>query len=148
VGEEVLGTAAKVEVGKESTTIVGDGSSEDAVKARVSQIRNMVEQTDQDYEREKLNERIARLAGGVAIIQACHFSFSSGWRIQCIGACTQNQIKRRQACECLIETQCSMSSAICSNVQQAFTTLVIAKLAGFVSASAVCNRLLAQDSSA
>lgn len=70
VGEEVLGTAAKVEVGKESTTIVGDGSSEDAVKARVSQIRNMVEQTEQDYEKEKLNERIARLAGGVAIIQA------------------------------------------------------------------------------
>lgn len=69
VGEEVLGTAAKVEVGKESTTIVGDGSSEDAVKARVSQIRNMVEQTEQDYEKEKLNERIARLAGGVAIIQ-------------------------------------------------------------------------------
>lgn len=82
VGEEVLGTAAKVEVGKESTTIVGDGSSEDAVKARVSQIRNMVEQTDQDYEREKLNERIARLAGGVAIIQ--------------VGAQTETELKEKK----------------------------------------------------
>jgi chaperonin GroEL len=69
VGEEVLGLAAKVEVSKESTTIVGDGSSEAAVKARVKQIRNLVEATELDYEKEKLNERIARLSGGVAIIQ-------------------------------------------------------------------------------
>ncbi len=69
VGEEVLGLAAKVEVSKESTTIVGDGSSEAAVKARVKQIRTLVEQTELDYEKEKLNERIARLSGGVAIIQ-------------------------------------------------------------------------------
>ena len=69
VGEEVLGVAAKVEISKESTTIVGDGSTEDAVKARVKQIRNVVAETEMDYEREKLNERIARLSGGVAIIQ-------------------------------------------------------------------------------
>ncbi len=69
VGEEVLGTAAKIEVTKENCTIVGDGSSEEAVKSRVKQIKNIVANTDQDYEKEKLNERIARLSGGVAIIQ-------------------------------------------------------------------------------
>lgn len=61
--------AAKVEISKESTTIVGDGSTEDAVKARVKQIKNIVAETEMDYEKEKLNERIARLSGGVAIIQ-------------------------------------------------------------------------------
>ena len=65
----MLGTAAKVEVSKESTTIVGDGSTEDSVKARVRQIKNMITETEQDYEKEKLNERVARLSGGVAIIQ-------------------------------------------------------------------------------
>ena len=69
VGEEVLGTAAKIEVTKENCTIVGDGSSEEAVKSRVKQIKNLVANTEQDYEKEKLNERIARLSGGVAIIQ-------------------------------------------------------------------------------
>jgi hypothetical protein len=69
VGEEVLGVAAKVEVSKESTTIVGDGRSEEAVKARVRQIRNLIAETEQEYEKEKLNERVARLSGGVAIIQ-------------------------------------------------------------------------------
>jgi hypothetical protein len=61
--------AAKVTVSKESTTIVGDGRSEGAVAARVRQIKNMIAETEQDYEREKLNERMARLSGGVAVIQ-------------------------------------------------------------------------------
>ena len=65
----MLGTAAKIEVTKENCTIVGDGSSEEAVKSRVKQIKNIVANTDQDYEKEKLTERIARLSGGVAIIQ-------------------------------------------------------------------------------
>ena len=82
VGEEVLGVAAKVEVSKESTTIVGDGSSEDAVKARVKQIKNMIAETEQDYEREKLNERVARLSGGVAIIQ--------------VGAQTETELKEKK----------------------------------------------------
>jgi hypothetical protein len=54
---------------QESCTIVGDGSTQAEVSARVKQIRNLAEATEQDYEREKLNERIARLSGGVAIIQ-------------------------------------------------------------------------------
>lgn len=70
----MLGTAAKIEVTKENCTIVGDGSSEDSVKSRVKQIRNLVANTEQDYEKEKLNERIARLSGGVAIIQVSHWT--------------------------------------------------------------------------
>jgi hypothetical protein len=66
---QVLGTAAKLVIGKEFCTIVGDGSTQADVTARVKQIRNLAENTEQDYEREKLNERIARLSGGVAIIQ-------------------------------------------------------------------------------
>ncbi len=69
MGEEVLGLAAKVVVSKEATTIVGDGSSEQAVQARIKQIRNMAAETEQEYEKEKLQERIARLSGGVAVIQ-------------------------------------------------------------------------------
>lgn len=65
----MLGTAAKIVIGKEACTIVGDGSTQSDVSARVKQIRNLVENTEQEYEREKLNERIARLSGGVAIIQ-------------------------------------------------------------------------------
>lgn len=69
--EDVLGVAAKVVVTKEACTIVGDGRTQREVAARVKQIQNLVANTDQDYEREKLNERIARLSGGVAIIQVC-----------------------------------------------------------------------------
>ena len=82
VGEEVLGMAAKVEVSKEATTIVGDGRSEEAVKARVKQIKNLIAETEQDYEREKLNERVARLSGGVAIIQ--------------VGAQTETELKEKK----------------------------------------------------
>ncbi len=84
VGEEVLGTAAKVEVSKESTTIVGDGSTEEAVKARVRQIKNLITETEQDYEKEKLNERVARLSGGVAIIQVSSWQDPWSARMQCL----------------------------------------------------------------
>lgn len=80
--EDVLGTAAKVVITKEACTIVGDGRTQREVAARVKQIRNMVEATDQDYEREKLNERIARLSGGVAIIQ--------------VGAQTETELKEKK----------------------------------------------------
>lgn len=69
VGSEVLGTAAKIVLTKDSTTIVGDGSTQEAVSKRVNQIRNLIEVAEQEYEKEKLNERIAKLSGGVAIIQ-------------------------------------------------------------------------------
>lgn len=82
VGREVLGTCAKIELSKDSTTIVGDGSTQEAVNARVAQIRNQIELAEQDYEREKLNERIAKLSGGVAIIQ--------------VGAQTETELKEKK----------------------------------------------------
>ena len=82
VTEEVLGRAAKIEISKEHCTIVGDGSSQGAVEARVRQIKNAIQVTEQDYEREKLNERVARLSGGVAIIQ--------------VGAQTETELKEKK----------------------------------------------------
>lgn len=67
-GASILGRAAKIEVGKEYCTIVGDGSYQDQIGIRVKQIRNQADMAEQQYEKEKLNERIARLSGGVAII--------------------------------------------------------------------------------
>jgi len=79
---DVLGTAAKVEVGKESCTIVGDGSTQAEVQARVKQIKRIIEDTEADYEKEKLLERVARLSGGVAIIQ--------------VGAQTETELKEKK----------------------------------------------------
>jgi chaperonin GroEL len=65
----MLGEAARVRVSKEKTTIVeGKGSRED-IEARINQIRRELDETDSDYDREKLQERLAKLAGGVAVIQ-------------------------------------------------------------------------------
>ncbi|TYH70819.1 hypothetical protein ES332_D05G143000v1 [Gossypium tomentosum] len=80
--KEVLGHAAKVVLTKETTTIVGDGSTQEAVNKRVSQIKNLVEAADQEYEKEKLNERIAKLSGGVAVIQ--------------VGAQTETELKEKK----------------------------------------------------
>ncbi len=63
---EMLGTADKVTINKENTTIVDGAGHKDAIKARVNQIRKQIETTTSDYDREKLQERLAKLAGGVA----------------------------------------------------------------------------------
>ncbi|KAF8096587.1 hypothetical protein N665_0305s0010 [Sinapis alba] len=68
-GKEVLGTAYKVVLTKDMTTIVGDGTTHEAVDKRVEEIKNLIEQAEQDYEKETLNERLAKLSGGVAVIQ-------------------------------------------------------------------------------
>ncbi|KAI3716335.1 hypothetical protein L6452_23601 [Arctium lappa] len=81
-GSEVLGLAAKVVLTKDTTTIVGDGSTQELVNRRVAQIRNLVEAAEQDYEKEKLNERIAKLSGGVAVIQ--------------VGAQTETELKEKK----------------------------------------------------
>ncbi|KAL3511758.1 hypothetical protein ACH5RR_024475 [Cinchona calisaya] len=81
-GSEVLGRAAKVVLTKETTTIVGDGSTQEAVNKRVAQIKNLVEAAEQDYEKEKLNERIAKLSGGVAVLQ--------------VGAQTETELKEKK----------------------------------------------------
>ena len=77
-----LGQARQVKVTKENTTIVnGAGSSED-IKARVAQIKSQIEVTTSDYDREKLQERLAKLAGGVAIIR--------------VGAATESEMKEKK----------------------------------------------------
>lgn len=65
---EMLGRAEKVTVNKENTTIVNGSGSSEAIAARVSQIKAQIESTKSDYDREKLQERLAKLAGGVAVL--------------------------------------------------------------------------------
>lgn len=65
---EMLGTADKVTVNKETTTIVDGAGSKEAIASRVAQIKAQIEQTKSDYDREKLQERLAKLAGGVAVL--------------------------------------------------------------------------------
>ena len=69
VGLEVLGRARRVVVTKDATTIVEGGGDTSAVEARVKQLHAEIERTDSDWDREKLNERVAKLAGGVCVIQ-------------------------------------------------------------------------------
>ena len=79
---DMLGTAKKVEITKDETTIV-DGAGEKAeIEARVTQIRTQIEETSSDYDREKLQERVAKLAGGVAVIR--------------VGGMTEVEVKERK----------------------------------------------------
>jgi chaperonin GroEL len=66
--EDMLGTADKVSIDKENTTIVNGAGAKDAIEKRVAQIRKQIEATTSDYDREKLQERLAKLAGGVAVL--------------------------------------------------------------------------------
>ena len=78
-----IGSAKKVEVNKESTTIIDGAGKEDQIEARVKQIRAQMEETSSDYDREKLQERVAKLAGGVALIK--------------VGAATEVEMKEKKA---------------------------------------------------
>ncbi|UYG17128.1 chaperonin GroEL [Brachybacterium huguangmaarense] len=69
VGLEVLGTAHRVVITKDSTTIVGGAGDDEAVADRVAQIRSEIANTDSDWDREKLQERLAKLSGGVSVIK-------------------------------------------------------------------------------
>ena len=79
---ELLGTARKIVIAKEETTIVEGSGDAEAIKGRVNQIRAEIEKSDSDYDREKLQERLAKLAGGVAVIKA--------------GAATEVELKERK----------------------------------------------------
>ncbi|MCA0335408.1 MAG: chaperonin GroEL [Actinobacteria bacterium] len=79
---DLLGKARKVVVTKDETTIVEGAGDEDAIAGRVAQIRSEIEKSDSDYDREKLQERLAKLAGGVAVIKA--------------GAATEVELKERK----------------------------------------------------
>jgi len=81
-GLELLGRARKVVISKEETTIIEGGGDDAQIKGRVAQIRSEIEKSDSDYDREKLQERLAKLAGGVAVIKA--------------GAATEVELKERK----------------------------------------------------
>ena len=80
---EHLGQAKRVEIGKEETTIIGGSGSKRDIEARVESIRRQIEETTSDYDREKLQERVAKLAGGVAVIK--------------VGAATEVEMKEKKA---------------------------------------------------
>jgi chaperonin GroEL len=65
---DMLGTAEKIEIDKDNTTIINGSGSKDEIKARVSQIKAQIEASTSDYDKEKLQERLAKLAGGVAVL--------------------------------------------------------------------------------
>ena len=83
VGLEDLGSAKRVTIGKEDTTIIEGGGKSAAISGRVGQIRRQIEETTSDYDREKLQERLAKLAGGVAVIN--------------VGAATETEMKEKKA---------------------------------------------------
>ena len=79
---DLLGTARKVVITKDETTMVEGGGSENDIKGRINQIKTEIENTDSDYDREKLQERLAKLSGGVAVIK--------------VGAATEVELKEKK----------------------------------------------------
>ncbi len=79
---EMLGTAKKVRITKDDTTIVDGAGSKDGIQARIGQIKAQIEETSSDYDKEKLQERLAKLAGGVAVIR--------------VGGATEVEVKERK----------------------------------------------------
>ncbi|HEA2704687.1 TPA: chaperonin GroEL [Staphylococcus aureus] len=79
---DMLGTASKVEVTKDNTTVVDGNGDENSIDARVSQLKSQIEETESDFDREKLQERLAKLAGGVAVIK--------------VGAASETELKERK----------------------------------------------------
>ena len=83
VGVDWLGQAKKVHIDKDNTTIIEGFGQDSDIKARIKQIRTQIEETSSDYDREKLQERLAKLAGGVAVIK--------------VGAATETELKEKKA---------------------------------------------------
>ncbi|HEA6606132.1 TPA: chaperonin GroEL [Staphylococcus aureus] len=79
---DMLGTASKVEVTKDNTTVVDGDGDENSIDARVSQLKSQIEETESDFDREKLQDRLAKLAGGVAVIK--------------VGAASETELKERK----------------------------------------------------
>ena len=80
---DMLGRADKVVIDKETTTIVGGKGKDEEIKARIEQIKKQIQETTSDYDREKLQERLAKLSGGVAVIR--------------VGAATEAELKEKKA---------------------------------------------------
>lgn len=79
---DMLGSAATVKVDKENTTIVGGSGTKKDIQARIAQLRKQIDETNSDFDREKTQERLAKLTGGVAVIQ--------------VGAATETELKERK----------------------------------------------------
>jgi chaperonin GroEL len=77
-----LGTARQIKITKDNTTIVDGAGSSDAIKSRIAQIRTQIENTSSEYDKEKFTERLAKLAGGVAVIK--------------VGAATETEMKEKR----------------------------------------------------
>jgi chaperonin GroEL len=82
-GADVLGRARRVEIDKDDTTVIGGAGSREAIQGRVAQIKRELEEATSDYDKEKLRERAAKLAGGVALIR--------------VGAATETEMKERKS---------------------------------------------------
>jgi chaperonin GroEL len=82
IGIEMLGRATKVHITKDTTTIVEGKGKDEALKGRIDQIKGAIEHTDSDYDKEKLQERLAKLVGGVAVIK--------------VGAATETELKEKK----------------------------------------------------
>jgi len=82
VGLDMLGTARKIVITKDNTTIVEGAGNQDEIKGRIDQIRAEIERTDSDWDREKLQERLAKLSGGVAVLK--------------VGAATEVELKEKK----------------------------------------------------
>lgn len=82
-GIEMLGTAAKVKVDKENTVIVNGGGDKEVIDGRIKQIRAQMQEADSEFDQEKLQERLAKISGGVAVVQ--------------VGAATETELKERKA---------------------------------------------------
>jgi len=78
-----LGRAKRISLDKDNTTIVGGGGKKDLIKGRIAELRTQIENTTSDYDREKLEERLAKLAGGVAVVK--------------VGAATETEMKEKKA---------------------------------------------------
>ncbi|QGT98762.1 Heat shock protein 60 kDa family chaperone GroEL [Candidatus Syntrophocurvum alkaliphilum] len=111
---ESLGRARQVVVKKEETIIIDGSGTEDDVKARIDNIRNQIETTDSEYDREKLQERMAKLSGGVAVIQ--------------VGAATETELKERKHRieDALAATQAAVEEGIVAGGGTALVNIVSA----------------------
>jgi len=109
---EMLGSAHQIKVDKENTVIVQGGGEQSEIKARISAIKSQIEDTTSDYDREKLQERLAKLAGGVAVIN--------------VGAATEIEMKERKLRieDALSATRAAVEEGIVPGGGVAFTTVI------------------------
>ncbi len=109
---DMLGTAATVKVNKENTVVVDGAGNPDDIKARIAQIKVQIEETTSDFDREKLQERLAKLSGGVAVIQ--------------VGAATETELKERKLRieDALNATRAAVEEGIVSGGGVAFVNVI------------------------